>query len=159
MTQQAVVLDLDGTLVDSVHHHVTAWHRALVTHGHDDVPMVRVHAGVGMGSDRLLPWLLGGPVDEDEFDAISDRHGELFRAVADDLRATRGAAALLDDLARREVPHVIATSADPDERELLLRALARTWRWWTAVTWPAPSRHPTCCWPRATTSTSTPGRR
>jgi HAD superfamily hydrolase (TIGR01549 family) len=125
MTQQAVVLDLDGTLVDSVHHHVTAWHRALVAHGHDDVPMVRVHAGVGMGSDRLLPWLLGGPVDEDEFDAISDRHGELFRAVADDLRATRGAAALLDDLAQREVPHVIATSADPDERELLLRALGR----------------------------------
>ena len=28
-----VVLDLDGTLVDSVYHHVLAWDRALSEHG------------------------------------------------------------------------------------------------------------------------------
>ena len=124
MTDRAVVLDLDGTLVDSVHHHVTAWHRALVAEGFD-VPMVRVHAGIGMGGDRLVPWLLGRPVDDDLHDRLSSRHGELFRAVADDLRATSGARALLDDLEARGVPHVVATSASADDRAVLLRALVR----------------------------------
>ena len=117
---RAVVLDLDGTLVDSVHHHVTAWHRALADHGHE-VPMARIHAGIGMGSDRLVPWLLGGHVDE--ADAIADRHEELFLAVAPELVPTPGAASLLADLYHREVPHVIATSAGTQERAAMLDAL------------------------------------
>lgn len=125
MPDRAVILDLDGTLVDSVHHHVTAWHRALVQEGIDHVPLVRVHAGIGMGGDRLVPWLLGEPVDEDRHERLSSRHGELFRAIADDLRPTAGARALLDDLAGREVPHVVATSAGADDRAVLLDALGR----------------------------------
>ncbi len=121
-TPRAVVLDLDGTLVDSVHHHVTAWHRALVAQGHD-VSMARVHAGIGMGSDRLLPWLLGG--HEHVTDEISDRHRELFLDIAGELRPTPGALALLDDLATREVAHVVATSAGPEERAALIAALGR----------------------------------
>lgn len=121
-TPRAVVLDLDGTLVDSVHHHVATWHRALVAQGHD-VPMVRIHAGIGMGSDRLVPWLLGGHADVT--DEISDRHRELFLDVAADLRPTPGALALLDDLAARDVAHVVATSAGPEERAALLAALGR----------------------------------
>lgn len=117
---RAVVLDLDGTLVDSVHHHVTAWHRALAAHGHV-VPMARIHAGIGMGGDRLVPWLLGGHVDDTE--AIADRHTELFLQVAPELRPTPGATALLADLDHRGVPHVVATSAGPDERVAMLRAL------------------------------------
>lgn len=117
---RAVVLDLDGTLVDSVHHHVTAWHRALADHGHV-VPMARIHAGIGMGGDRLVPWLLGGHVDEAE--AVADRHGELFLDVAPTLVPTPGATSLLADLDRRGIPHVIATSADADERAAMLGAL------------------------------------
>ena len=117
---RAVVLDLDGTLVDSVHHHVTAWHRALVDHGHR-VPMARIHAGIGMGGDRLVPWLLGRHVAE--AGAISDRHKELFLTVAPELVPTPGAASLLADLHHRGVPHVIATSADADERAAMLDAL------------------------------------
>ena len=123
MPDRAVVLDLDGTLVDSVHHHVTAWHRALVQHGVDDVSMTRVHAGIGMGGDRLVPWLLGGHGDPDLASRVSAAHGELFRAVGDDLRPTAGALALLDDLDHRGVPHVVATSASADDRAVLLGAL------------------------------------
>ena len=116
------LLDLDGTLVDSVYHHVITWAQALQEHGRD-VPLWRIHAGVGMGSDRLLPWLLGEHAEE--ADAITESHTRRFLALAKDLRVTPGAHALLDDLVTREVPFSIATSASPDELEALLSALGR----------------------------------
>ena len=119
----AVLLDLDGTLVDSVYQHVVAWQAALQAAGEHDVPQWRVHAGIGMGSDRLLPWLLGRPVDD--ADAISDDHTRRFTARAEDLRPTHGALALLDDLEARGIPHLVATSAGSEERELLLGVLGR----------------------------------
>lgn len=115
-----VLLDLDGTLVDSVHLHVTAWSTALHDHGHH-VPSVDVHAAIGVGGDRLLRWLLGGaPADADR---IAATHRERFLASRDHLRPTRGAQDLLDDLRERRVPHAIATSAGEEERQALLAVL------------------------------------
>lgn len=117
---RSVLLDLDGTLVDSVHLHVTAWSTALHDHGHH-VPSVDVHAAIGLGGDRLVRWLLGTtPQDGDRIAAV---HRQRFLASRDHLRPTPGAQALLDDLRDREVPHAIATSAGEDEREALLAVL------------------------------------
>jgi HAD superfamily hydrolase (TIGR01549 family) len=116
----AVLLDLDGTLVDSVYHHVVAWQDALLEAGHV-VPAARIHAGIGMGSDRLVPWLLGGHTAD--VSALSDAHEARFLDRAEDLRATPGAAALLEDLRTREVGFVIATSAGEGTREVLLDVL------------------------------------
>ena len=118
----AVLLDLDGTLVDSVYLHVDTWHRALLQAGYD-VPAWRVHAGIGMGSDRLVPWLLGRHVED--LDALSDEHHRLFLERADELRPTQGARELVEDLERREVPFTIATSAKPPVRKALLACLGR----------------------------------
>lgn len=121
--QFAVLLDLDGTLVDSVYHHVLAWDRALAGAGYD-VPIWRIHAAIGMGGDRLLPWLLGEHVaDADE---LKDAHTRLFLDQADRLRPTNGARLLIDDLQRRDVPFRIATSANAEERQALLEALGDT---------------------------------
>lgn len=118
----AVLLDLDGTLVDSVFFHVVAWHDVLREAGHD-VAMWKIHAGIGMGSDRLLPWLLGAHVDD--AGDLSDAHSQRFLKRLDRMRPTRGAAALVDDLEQREVPFVVSTSAEADIREGLLEVLGR----------------------------------
>jgi HAD superfamily hydrolase (TIGR01509 family) len=118
--RSATLLDLDGTLVDSVYHHVVAWQDALRVAGYD-VPAVRIHAAIGMGSDRLLPWVLGRHVDD--ADDLVAGHRERFLARAEDLRPTPGARELLEDLRTREVPFVIATSAGEAEREVLLGVL------------------------------------
>lgn len=115
-----VLLDLDGTLVDTVFHHVLSWHQALDEHGFT-VPMWRIHAAIGMGSDRLVPWLLGGQTEKG--DALADRHTELFLEHADELQPTRGAAELVEDLRAREIAFLVATSASSAEREALLSAL------------------------------------
>lgn len=117
-----VLLDLDGTLVDSVYQHVVAWHEAFRDHGHD-VAQAGIHAAIGMGSDRLVPWLLGGHVDEAA--AIADDHKRRFLDRADGLRRTTGARELLVDLETREVPYAVATSAGAEEREALLAVLGR----------------------------------
>ena len=49
----AVILDIDGTLVDTNYHHALAWHRALHAHGHS-VPMWQVHRRIGMGGDKIV---------------------------------------------------------------------------------------------------------
>jgi phosphoglycolate phosphatase-like HAD superfamily hydrolase len=117
-----VLLDLDGTLVDSVYHHVVSWHEAFRAAGYD-VPLARIHAGIGMGSDRLVPWLLGEHVDD--ADALSQDHTRRFLDRAGDLRPTSGARAFLDDLEVREVSFIISTSASGEEREALLEVLGR----------------------------------
>ena len=118
-----ILLDLDGTLVDSVYQHVIAWHEAFRAAGHD-VPQWRIHAGIGMGSDRIVPWLLGRHVDD--ADDLADAHKRGFLDRADTLRRAAGARDLLDDLERREVPYIIATSASTEEREALFEVLGRT---------------------------------
>lgn len=120
--EPGLLLDLDGTLVDSVYHHVIAWDEAFHEAGYD-VPLWRVHAAIGMGGHQLVVWVLGEHVPETA--EIADEHRRRFLERADELRATRGARELLDDLERRKVAFRIATSAESDVGEALVAALGR----------------------------------
>jgi HAD superfamily hydrolase (TIGR01549 family) len=117
-----ILLDLDGTLVDSVYQHVVAWHEAFADAGYD-VPQWRIHRGIGMGSERIVPWLLGGHVDD--ADELTADHERRFLDRSETLQRTDGALELLDDLERRAVPFTISTSAGSETREKLLAVLGR----------------------------------
>jgi len=121
-----VLLDLDGTLVDSVFHHVLAWDDAFREHGLT-VALWRVHTAIGMGSDRLVRWVLGqaAPQVGSRVDRIAKTHKERFLDRAGGLRPTNGARDLLADLEDRGVPYLIVTSASGPETEALLAALGR----------------------------------
>src|SRR5438132_5927864 len=54
---QAVIFDIDGTLIDSVDLHAKAWQEAFRHFGHD-LPFERIRAQIGKGGDQLLPALL-----------------------------------------------------------------------------------------------------
>jgi len=56
MTQPAIIFDLDGTLVDSVYQHVTAWHGALRNH-RILLAQWRIHRAIGMSGSLFLPKL------------------------------------------------------------------------------------------------------
>lgn len=127
--RRGVVLDLDGTLVDTVFHHVLAWDAAFRRH---DVPapLWRVQRAIGLPGPRLVSWVTGRTPQDlgGLLDALVDEHERRFLNDndADALSATHGALALLADLEQREVPHVVATSATGAMAELLLAALGRT---------------------------------
>ncbi len=73
---QAVLLDVDGTLVDSNDAH--AWVEALAEHD-VEVGWSQVRRLIGMGGDRIVELLVGLPRDADANEEIGARRAEIFR--------------------------------------------------------------------------------
>lgn len=114
-----VVLDIDGTLVDSVYLHVRAWHHALARVGLE-VPSHRVHAAIGMGGDRIVAHLTNQAAEDSLGEEIRETHRSAFTSMLGEVRPTTGARSLVDELLRRGYEVAIASSADADlTRDLL----------------------------------------
>ncbi len=75
-----MILDVDGTLVDSNGAHARAWVDAFAEHG---IPVLyeRVLRSIGMGGDKLMPAVSGISEDSPTGKRISRRRGEIFRRV------------------------------------------------------------------------------
>jgi phosphoglycolate phosphatase-like HAD superfamily hydrolase len=120
-TCKAVLLDIDGTLVDTNFLHVDAWSRACADVGHP-VDAWRVHRAVGMDSAKLLDTLL----DDDAGrlgDAVKERHAVHYSAQRERMRRFAGAQELLHELADRGLQVVLATSAPQQEFDMLIEVL------------------------------------
>ena len=115
------MFDIDGTLVDSSYLHISAWLHAFRAVGHP-VDAWRIHRGQGMGSAELLAALLGEVSDELSSQA-KQHHSERYRQSCELLRAFDGARDLVVEVAQRGVIVVLATSAAPDELEVLRSVL------------------------------------
>jgi HAD superfamily hydrolase (TIGR01509 family) len=122
MTTRAIILDVDGTLVDSNHAHTYAWIDALAEAGYkahfDDILRM-----IGMGGDKLLPRATGGLDSESpEGQEITRRRGEIFKErYLPPLRPTPGAEELLARLKRDRLARIVASSAQRNELKGLLR--------------------------------------
>jgi len=118
----AVLFDVDGTLVDTNYLHATTWWQAFRQHGHT-VPTANVHRAIGMGSDKLLDHLLPADRDRDADDAIRSAHTALYAQYWSRLAPFDGAADLLRACSRRGRRVVLASSAAVPELEALRAAL------------------------------------
>jgi HAD superfamily hydrolase (TIGR01509 family) len=110
--QPALLFDLDGTLVDSVYQHVTAWQEALSEVG---IPLSvwRIHRRIGMSGGLFLDALqreTGTQLDTAELTRLSDLHAAFYLRRADSVVALPGARELIATLHSRGVPFAIATS-------------------------------------------------
>lgn len=112
-----VLLDLDGTLVDTNYLHTLAWSRALRGAG-EDAPMNAIHRLVGMGGDQLVPTLLGH-----ECPPAAAARSDRYRELSGEIRALPGASELLAALHDAGLVVVIATSSPREELEAPLAAL------------------------------------
>ena len=117
----AVLLDIDGTLVDTNYLHVDAWGRALADVGRP-APAWRIHRVIGMDSGRLLRELLGDDADR-LGDQAKERHRVHYAADRDRMRAFDRARDLLRELAARGFQVVLATSSPPEEFEMTTAVL------------------------------------
>jgi HAD superfamily hydrolase (TIGR01549 family) len=116
-----VLLDVDGTLIDSNAAHAQAWADILRRHGYDDVTWQQILPLIGMGGDKLLPKVIGVEIDSPRGKALAKERTEHFlTAYAPTIRAFRGTRELLEAFRDRGLKRVIATSANEDELETLL---------------------------------------
>jgi HAD superfamily hydrolase (TIGR01549 family) len=107
-----VVLDVDGTLVDSNYHHTLAWWHAFRDLGYD-VPAWRIHRAIGMGGDRLVAAVAGDDVEASAGDDIRDAWEKQYDAVLDQISPLPGAQDLLADLRDRGFRVALASSGIP----------------------------------------------
>jgi phosphoglycolate phosphatase-like HAD superfamily hydrolase len=111
---RCIVLDVDGTLVDSNYLHVVAWQAAFADQGRH-IAAWEIHRAVGMGADRLVPALVGHAAAEEIGAVVSADHDERFRQVIADVKPIAGARELLSALKRRGLTVVLGSSAAAEE--------------------------------------------
>jgi HAD superfamily hydrolase (TIGR01549 family) len=112
MTGPAFLFDLDGTLMDSVYHHVLAWQQALARDG-IRLSVWRIHRRIGMSGGLLANAMLreiGRPVTAEDADRLRRFHAEAYAPFLDQVRPLPGAIDLLATLTGYSVPWAIATS-------------------------------------------------
>src|SRR5262245_35130224 len=118
---RGVLLDVDGTLVDSNDAHARAWVEALAEVGlRVDFPKVR--SLIGMGGDKLLPRVTRIGADTPAGKKIVARRKQLFlERYLPAVRAFPRARDLLQHMHERDLQLVVATSAQEDELKALLQ--------------------------------------
>jgi HAD superfamily hydrolase (TIGR01509 family) len=112
----AVLLDVDGTLIDDNLLHVLAWSRAFRRLGHEIDASAILHA-IGMGGDRLVPAILGEGVDDETAERARALHAEEYvdKGLIERSEVLPGARELLGALRARGVRTALASSARGDE--------------------------------------------
>jgi beta-phosphoglucomutase-like phosphatase (HAD superfamily) len=118
----AVLLDLDGCLLDSNDAHARAWSRALARFGHR-VDARRIRYEIGMGGAELLRDFVGPAERHFLGDALGQTQTRLYlERFASEVRPIRGAAAAVRGMRRAGIEVVLASSA---AREVVERSLRR----------------------------------
>jgi HAD superfamily hydrolase (TIGR01509 family) len=117
---KVVMLDVDGTLVDTNYLHVEAWARAFRALD-ECVPRAAIHRQIGKGADQMIPEFIRDPLAARRADEL---HGECYTELQPHAYPLPGARELLARLAARGLALWLATSAKPEELEQHLESLA-----------------------------------
>ena len=110
---KVVVLDVDGTLMDTNYLHVEAWARAFEEVGHR-VPRVLLHRQVGKGSGLLIQEFVE---DEETAERIDELHSAFYAELQEHGHPLPGAKELISTLSERGYDVWFVTSAKDEELE------------------------------------------
>jgi phosphoglycolate phosphatase len=108
---EAVLFDLDGTLVDTAPDMGGALNNLLREENREPLPLATIRPYVSQGGLVLTRLGFGGTVDEAEIEPLRQRFLQHYRAiVADNSRLFDGFEAVLADLEARSLPWGIVTN-------------------------------------------------
>jgi HAD superfamily hydrolase (TIGR01509 family) len=112
---RAVILDMDGTLIDSNDAHVQAWVEALRANGRE-VTEKDIRPWIGMGGDNLLPAAVKIDKESEEGKKISDERGEIYKSrFLPHLKPFPEVRPLLERMKKDGLKLIVATSSPEDE--------------------------------------------
>ena len=108
---KAVLLDIDGTLMDTNYLHVEAFAQAFEEVG-ERPPRSGIHRQTGKGSGKLISGFVGEPRKTER---VGELHGEYYARLQERGHPLPGAKELVASLDERGYEVWLATSAKPEE--------------------------------------------
>jgi HAD superfamily hydrolase (TIGR01549 family) len=130
--KNTVLLDVDGTLVDTNYHHAVAWFRAFrsvdVT-----VPAWRIHRAIGMGGDKLVAAVAGDHVEAEHGDKVREAWEHEFEPMLKEVQSFKGARRFLADATEHGFAVVLASSGKRHHIEHYLELLDAEDLPWTSA--------------------------
>ena len=123
MAIDAIIFDLDGTLVDTNRAHLDSWLYGLRENGYE-FGEDRVVLEIGKGSDLLLPALVGATVANRIADDVGESVKEVFNRIAQKVQFPifTDAEKLLRELRARGIKLALATSAASDDLDVIMKS-------------------------------------
>ncbi len=119
----AILLDIDGTLLDSVDLHARAWREAFLAFG-KDVPAEEIRSQIGKGGDQLLPVFFSPAELAARGEEIERWRGDWYKLrYMPQVRPFAGVRPLFLALRGRGWTPVLASSSKGDELAFYLRVL------------------------------------
>ena len=111
-----VILDVDGTLVDTNYHHAVAWYRAFRRYD-VTIPVWAIHRALGMGGDQLVGEVAGDEVERRHGDDLRAAWTEEVESMLAEIAPLPGAHALLEAIRGQGLGLVMASSGKPHHVE------------------------------------------
>lgn len=106
----ALIVDIDGTLIDSNYQHVLAWQRAFAAFGLA-AEAWKVHRYVGKGGDQMVTSVAGEAAEQEHGDEIREAESANFQEIIDEVRPFEDAPRFLTQMHDRGLQLVLASSA------------------------------------------------
>ena len=123
MLTQAILFDIDGTLVDSNDKHADCWIEAFAHFG-KEVPWEVIRQQIGKGGDLLVPDTLNAREMRTIGEPLKKYRGELWKKkYIETVQPFPGAREAIREVAQRDIKLAFASSSNPDEVEYYVRLL------------------------------------
>ena len=120
---EAVIFDVDGTLVDSVDLHARAWQDAF-RHFGKDIPFEKIRYQIGKGGDQLMPVFIPREELQKIGEEIQDYRSKVYQAkYLQHVKPCPGVRQLFERIKRDGRRVALASSAEKDEFEANLKLL------------------------------------
>jgi len=123
MKDFAVIFDMDGVIVDSNQYHTEAWNQFFRSHGiNASDEDFRLHVYGWINPDILKYFF--AKISAEQIKEYIDQKESLFRKlIRKDITATKGLPGFLEMLRKDNITCAVATSAPPENAELILSGL------------------------------------
>jgi HAD superfamily hydrolase (TIGR01509 family) len=116
-----VLLDVDGTLLDTNYLQVLAWWQAFRDTGHPEVSMAACHRSIGIGSAELVTHLLGD--DADDVEEVMEAKSRRYEPLREQVAAFPRVDELLGACRELGLSVVLATSGEESDLEWMQPAI------------------------------------